>query len=106
MRGWRWWRGTRPPAAHVRAPNLGPRPSRRGATIYVAAVPTPRLTAVLTAAGRGQSMLVVPLGQLADGRPRGMRGRMLATLDVSGCRGFRLGAARVHPRPEPESSVV
>ncbi len=94
------------PPTQARAPNLGPAAGRLGATIYVAAAPTPRLTAVLTAPGRGQSMLVVPLAQLADGRPRGMRGRMLATLDVSGCRGFRLGAARVHQRPEPESTVV
>jgi hypothetical protein len=43
---------------------------------------------------------------LADGRPGGMRGRMLATLDVSGCRGFRLGVARERHRGAPESSAV
>jgi uncharacterized protein (DUF58 family) len=89
-----------------RAPNLGPAAGRLGATIYVAAAPTARLATVLTTPGRGLSMLVVPLAQLAEGRPRGMRGRMLATLDVSGCRGFRLGAAREHRRAEPESSVA
>jgi uncharacterized protein (DUF58 family) len=94
------------PPTQSRAPNLGPAAGRLGATIYVAAAPTPRLAAVLTAPGRGLSMLVVPLAQLSDGRPRGMRGRMLATIDVSGCRGFRLGASREHQRAEPEASVV
>jgi uncharacterized protein (DUF58 family) len=94
------------PPSQSRAPKLGLAARRLGATIYVAAAPTPRLAAVLTAPGRGLSMLVVPLAQLSDGRPRGMRGRMLATLDVSGCRGFRLGASREHQRAEPESSVV
>jgi uncharacterized protein (DUF58 family) len=89
-----------------RAPKLGPAAGRLGATIYVAAAPTPRLGALLTAPGRGLSMLVVPLAQLSDGRPLGMRGRMLATLDVSGCRGFRLGASREHRRAEPESSLI
>jgi uncharacterized protein (DUF58 family) len=94
------------PPTQTRAPNLGPAAGRLGATIYVAAAPTARLTAVLTAPGRGQSMLVVPLAQLADGRPSGMRGRMRATLDVSGCRGFRLGVARERHRGEPERRVV
>jgi uncharacterized protein (DUF58 family) len=89
-----------------RAPKLGPGAARLGATIYVAAAPTPRVGALLTAPDRGWSMLVVPLAQLSDGRPRGMRGRMLATLDVSGCRGFRLGASREHRRAEPESSLI
>ncbi len=93
-----------------RAPNLGFAAGRQGATIYVVAAPTARLAAMLTGAGRGPgpapSMLVVPHQQLSGGRPRGMRGRMLATLDVSGCRGFRLGVVRDLQRPVPESSVA
>jgi uncharacterized protein (DUF58 family) len=99
------WDSESGPPIH-RAPNLGLAAGRLGATIYVAAAPTARLAAVLTTPGRGLSILVVPLAQLADGRPRGLRGRMLATLDVSGCRGFRLGAAREHQRAELESTVV
>jgi uncharacterized protein (DUF58 family) len=91
------------PHSQARAPSLGSAAGRTGATIYVAAAPTARLATVLTAPGRGLSILVVPVGQLSGGRPRGMRGRMLATLDVSGCRGFRLGAARAHQRADPES---
>jgi hypothetical protein len=94
------------PPTQARAPNLGPAAGRAGATIYVAAAPTARLAAVLTAPGRGLSLLVVPISELADGRPGGMRGRMLATLDVSGCRGFRLGVARERHRGAPESSSV
>ncbi len=92
-----------------RAPNLGAA-GRQGATIYVAAAPTARVAAMLTGAGQGPglapSMLVVPHQQLSGGRPLGMRGRMLATLDVSGCRGFRLGVARDLQRTEPESSLA
>ena len=107
------------PAAHARlamvgwdtpgrshAPKLGPAAARLGATIYVAAAPSPRLGALLAAPGRGFSILVVPLAGLSDGHPRAVRGRMRPTLDVSGCRGFRLGASREHRRTEPESNVV
>lgn len=96
----------------TRAPNLGPSAGRPGATIYVAAAPTARVAAMLTGGGRGPghatTVLVVPHRQLQAGRPRGMRGRMLATLDVSGCRGFRLGVARDLRRPqaEPKGSVA
>jgi hypothetical protein len=31
---------------------------------------------------------------LSGGRPPGVRGNMLPTLDVSGCRGFSLGMGR------------
>jgi uncharacterized protein (DUF58 family) len=93
-----------------RPPNLGSAAGRLGATIYVAAAPTARMAAMLTGSGRGPgvapSMLVVPHQQLSGGRPRGMRGRMLATLDVSGCRGFRLGVARDLQRTEPETSAA
>jgi uncharacterized protein (DUF58 family) len=83
---------------------------RQGATIYIATAPTARLAAMLTGAERGPgfapSMLVVPHQQLSGGRPRGMRGRMLASLDVSGCRGFRLGVVRDLQRTAPENSVA
>jgi uncharacterized protein (DUF58 family) len=92
----------------ARAPKLSPSTGRLGATIYVAAAPTARLAAILTAAGAGPArpaMLVVPHEQLTGGRPHGLRGRMLATLDVSGCRGFRLGVARDRPAAEAQSGV-
>jgi uncharacterized protein (DUF58 family) len=94
--------------AGSRAPALGSAAGRLGAMIYVAATPTARLAAMLTRATLGPglvpSILVVPHQQLSGGQPRGMRGRMLATLDVSGCRGFRLGVARDLQRTEPEIS--
>jgi uncharacterized protein (DUF58 family) len=88
-----------------RAPKLGPSTGRIGATIYVAPAPTARVAALLIGAGGGRALLVVPHQQLAGGRPRGLRGRMLATLDVSGCRGFRLGVARDRPPTEAQSRV-
>lgn len=78
----------------ARAPTLGPAGSRLGAMIYVAAHPAERTIALLANAGRGAIVLVVPVGGLAAGRPPGVRGSMHATLDVSGCRGFVLGARR------------
>jgi uncharacterized protein (DUF58 family) len=86
----------------TRAPKIGPSAGRRGATIYVAASPTTRLTAMLSAPGAGMAVLVVPHQQISGGRPAGVRGRMLATLDVSGCRGFRIGVTRDIPQSEPE----
>jgi uncharacterized protein (DUF58 family) len=80
--------------AGSRAPQLGPSAARLGATIYVAASPTPRVAALLTAPANGPVLLVVPHAGLSSGRPTGVRGRMVATLDVSGCRGFRLGSRR------------
>jgi uncharacterized protein (DUF58 family) len=75
----------------VRAPALGQLAGRRGATIYIAAAPSARVTALLTATGAGAVLLVVPRRQLAGGRPAGTRGRVSPALDVAGCRGFRLG---------------
>ena len=75
-------------------PALGGSANRVGATIYVAAAPTPRVTALLAGPAGGPVIMVVPHPELVNGRPAGVRGRMLPTLDVSGCRGFRLGAAR------------
>ena len=40
-----------------------------------------------------------PRQALVDGRPRGVRGALLPTLDVSGCRGFLLGGRREVERP-------
>ncbi len=88
--------------ALARAPRLGPSGSRSGATIYIAAAPSPRLAAMLAGPGGGTAVLVVPHEQLLGGRPRGLRGRMTATLDVSGCRGFRLGVVRDQRRSEVE----
>ena len=80
--------------AGSRAPALGGSAARLGATIYVAASPTPRVAALLAGPASGPVILVVPHPELVNGRPHGVRGRMLATLDVSGCRGFRLGGGR------------
>jgi uncharacterized protein (DUF58 family) len=79
------------------APAVKSYASRAGPMIYVATESPRRLPA--TAAGRGLTMLVVPVQGLSDGRPPGIRGPMLATLDVSGCRGFLLGVGREVDRP-------
>lgn len=78
----------------ARAPALGPAGGRLGAMVYVAANPVERTIALLANAGRGAIVLVVPVRSLVAGRPPGLRGAMHATLDVSGCRGFVLGARR------------
>ena len=78
----------------ARAPALGPAGGRLGAMLYVAANPVERTVALLANAGRGAIVLVVPVRSLVTGRPPGLRGSMHATLDVSGCRGFVLGARR------------
>jgi uncharacterized protein (DUF58 family) len=79
----------------AKPPALGPAGGRLGPMIYVAARPPERLAALN--GGRGLILLVVPGQCLSDGRPRGVRGPLRATLEVSGCRGFLLGARR-----EPE----
>jgi uncharacterized protein (DUF58 family) len=89
----------------ARAPRLAPSNGRAGATIYVAAAPTARVVGMLRGPGYGSAVLVVPHQQLSEGRPRGLRGRMSATLDVSGCRGFRLGAARETPAGATETAA-
>jgi uncharacterized protein (DUF58 family) len=78
----------------ARAPALGPAGGRLGAMIYVAADPVERTIALLANAGQGAIVLVVPVDSLVAGRPQGVRGSMRPTLDVSGCRGFVLGARR------------
>jgi uncharacterized protein (DUF58 family) len=77
----------------ARGPALGPSGGRLGAMIYVAARPPERLAALLSS-GQGPVVLVVPNQSLVDGRPRGARGPMYATFEVSGCRGFMLGTRR------------
>jgi uncharacterized protein (DUF58 family) len=80
----------------AKPPALGPSGGRLGPMIYVAARPPERLAALNS--GRGLILLVVPRQCLSDGRPRGVRGAMRATLEVSGCRGFLLGARRERER--------
>jgi uncharacterized protein (DUF58 family) len=90
----------------VSAPAIGATAGRTGAMIYVAASPAPRLGAVLTAPGAGPTVLVVPDGALRGGRPRGVRGSALATLSVSGCHGFLLGAGRDTDRTRGERTAA
>jgi uncharacterized protein (DUF58 family) len=92
--------------AGTRAPALGRTGGRLGPLIYVAASPLDRLTAALSGPGRGLTVLVVPDQGLVGDRPRGVRGRMVATLQVSGCRGFLLGAGRELDRLGPEASAA
>ncbi len=99
------------PAAHARlalvqgrgpragAPALGSRGGRRGPILYVATGVPKRLPALISAPGVGPVVLVVPTPSLIGGRPAGIRGPMRPTLEVSGCRGFLLGAQR-----EPDRS--
>jgi uncharacterized protein (DUF58 family) len=89
----------------TRAPALGSHGSRIGPMIYVAAGPPERLPATMTGPSRGLTVLVVPIPGLSGGRPRGLRGAMLATLEVSGCRGFLLGARRKVDRPHSEAEA-
>lgn len=79
---------------NAKPPALGRAGSRLGPMIYVAARPPDRLAALNGGWGHGLILLVVPRQCLADGRPRGVRAPMRATLEVSGCRGFLLGARR------------
>jgi len=65
--------------------------------IYVAPGSPERLAALTAEGNQGLVVLVVPVESLVGGRPPGVRGSMRATLDVSGCRGFVVGARR-----EPE----
>ncbi|MFZ0042155.1 MAG: DUF58 domain-containing protein [Solirubrobacteraceae bacterium] len=87
--------GTRPPALGNSAARLGP-------VIYVAPAPPARLPASTT----GLTVLVIPHEAVVSGRPRGVRGNVLATLDVSGCRGFLLGVRRDRDRPRNAREVA
>jgi uncharacterized protein (DUF58 family) len=83
----------------VRPPALGRHGGRPGPLLYVAAEPPERLPVPARGAGRGFTIVVAPTRGLVDGRPRGLRGSLLPTLDVSGCRGFLLGGRRDVERP-------
>ncbi len=83
------------------APALKSYATRVGPMIYVAAASPGRLPAA-NGGGRGLTLLVVPVASLSGGRPPGIRGSMLPTLDVSGCRGFLLGVGREVDRPRAE----
>lgn len=78
----------------AKPPALGPAGGRLGPMIYVAARPPERLNAL----NAGLVLLVVPSQCLSGGRPPGIRASMRATLEVSGCRGFLLGARRERER--------
>ncbi|MGO9961645.1 MAG: DUF58 domain-containing protein [Solirubrobacteraceae bacterium] len=82
---------SRPPATASAA-------GRRGPLIYVAASPVARLAAALGGSGARMTVLVVPDALVAGGRPPAVR-RAAATLEVSGCRGFVLGARAAADRP-------
>jgi hypothetical protein len=73
-------------------PALGPLGTRLGPMIYVAAEPRERWPASVTRGGL--TILVLPAQRLTGGRPHGVSGPIAATLEVSGCVGFQLGARR------------
>ena len=79
---------------------------RAGAMIYVAASPGERLGTILSAAGGGPTVLVVPDDVLVGGHPRGVRHAGRPTLTVSACQGFMLGAGRQYARTRPEDKVA
>ncbi len=88
----------------TRAPALGNPATRLGPVIYVAAEPPARVGAMLAASR--SAVLVVPHEELVAGRPRGVRGNMQPTLDVSGCRGFALGVRRELDERRREPAVA
>ncbi len=89
-----------------RPPVLGSMMGRSGAMIYVAASPVERLGAHLGAPGGAPTVLVVPEADLVSGAPRGVRNSGGATLSVSKCQGFPLGAGRRYARTRPEDLVA
>jgi hypothetical protein len=89
-----------------RPPALSTLRSRGGATIYVAASPVERLSAILSAPGGGPIVLVVPEAEIVAGHPRGVRGPARPALAVSGCQGFVLGAGHRHDRTRPQDLVA
>jgi uncharacterized protein (DUF58 family) len=82
---------TRPPALGVLGGRVGP-------VFYIAAQPLERLAAQLAGTTRGNATLVVPVENLIDGKLPGLRATAVASFEVSGCRGFVLGARRTNPR--------
>jgi uncharacterized protein (DUF58 family) len=83
----------------TRAPALARYGGRLGPLLYVAAEPPERLPVPRRGTGRGLTILVTPTRGLVGGRPPGVRGSLVPTLEVSGCRGFLIGARREVQRP-------
>ena len=88
--------------AGSRAPSLGRYGARIGPMIYVAAQAPDRLPTTAAGPGRGVTVLVVPKRGLVGDRPPGIRGALVATLEVSACRGFLLSSRRERERPRAE----
>ncbi len=80
--------------AGLRPPALGAAAGRIGPLVYVAAEPVARLGTVLAGRTRGLTVLVVPTASLADEPPAAVRTAGAALFEVTGCRGFVLGAVR------------
>ncbi len=89
----------------TRAPALARYGGRTGPLLYVAAEPPERLPVSARGSGHGHTIVVTPLQGLVEGRPRGMRGALAPTLDVSGCRGFLLGGRREVQRPRARENA-
>lgn len=87
------------PRASTGTPVLGGMRGRSAPVIYVTPTPSERIAAALTSTGSGTTVLVVPDAEVVQGRPRGVRGRMRATFEVCGCRGFALGVGAARERP-------
>lgn len=96
---------TIPGGAQARPPVLGTLGARLGPMIYVAAE-TPERLLRGAELGRGGLVLVVPVAGLSDGRPSGVRHAARPVLEVSGCRGFELGARRVRERPRSPTETA
>jgi uncharacterized protein (DUF58 family) len=92
--------------AGARAPALGPSKGRIGPVVYVAVRAPAHLAAQRAERATGAMVLVLPTAVLSAGRPAGMRGSLLLTLEVAGCRGFVLGARRTRERERPGLRVA
>jgi uncharacterized protein (DUF58 family) len=85
---------------------LGLSRGRSGPLIFVTPTPSERVAAALSSGGGAAAVLVVPHEEIVGGRPRGVRGRMRPTLEVSGCRGFALGVSAERERPTATGTVA
>jgi len=97
-----------PGGPDARTPVLGASAARLGAMVYVAAQAPERLLRGAETGG-GRVVLVLPVDGLDGGRPSGVRGLIgPAAFEVSGCRGFVLGARRERERPRarPQSAAA
>jgi uncharacterized protein (DUF58 family) len=91
--------------AGARPPALGPGSGRIGPVVYVAVRTPEHLAALSSGREAGTVVLILPTAVLAGGRPPGVRGAALATLEVSACRGFVLGGRRARERERPRAEV-